>query len=427
MTHFGIICPAASSHLNLMSNLGYELKKRGHRLTLFGIMDIQSQALARGLEFQGISQSKFPTKTMTSYFGQLGQMSGLSAIGYTAGWISKWLDILLREAPDVLKQVGVEALLVDQASFEGGTIAEFLDIPFITLCSGLVGNQHPIIPPWNTSWRYNPTLWSCWRNQLGYTLLNLIDQPIWNVVAKYRREWNLPPFLTRNQAYSQLAQITHQPAEFEFPRTDLPDYFHFTGPFHHLQNHKSIPFPYEKLTGQPLIYASMGTVQNRQIDVFKTIASACAGLDMQLVLSLGGSTSPEWLSNLPGNAIVVSYAPQLELLQKATLTITHAGMHTTLESLSNGVPMVAIPITHDQPAVAARIAWTGTGEVIPLGKLNVSRLRNAIKRVLTEESYKQNALRLQAAIRQSGGVSKAADIIEKAVSTGKPVLAKNLI
>ncbi|RQH11362.1 glycosyl transferase family 1, partial [Okeania hirsuta] len=77
--------------------------------------------------------------------------------------------------------------------------------------------------------------------------------------------------------------------------------------------------------------------------------------DAQLVMSLGGSATPESLPNLPGNSLVVKYAPQLELLQKATLTITHAGMNTTLECLNNAVPMVAIPIAFDQPGVAARV------------------------------------------------------------------------
>lgn len=120
----------------------------------------------------------------------------------------------------------------------------------------------------------------------------------------------------------------------------------------------------------------------------------------------------------------IGYAPQLELLKTATLTITHAGMNTTLESLSNGVPMVAIPIANDQPGVAARVAWTGAGETIPLAHMNVSRLREAVARVLTEDSYKKNASRLQAAIRRSGGVTRAADIVEQAVCTGKPVLAQ---
>ena len=87
--------------------------------------------------------------------------------------------------------------------------------------------------------------------------------------------------------------------------------------------------------------------------------------------------------------------------------------------------MVAIPVVNDGLGIAARIAWTGVGKVIPLGKLNVTKLHGAVKRVLTENSYRKNTLRLQAAIKQAGGVRRAADIIEQAISTGKPVLNSN--
>jgi MGT family glycosyltransferase len=166
----------------------------------------------------------------------------------------------------------------------------------------------------------------------------------------------------------------------------------------------------------------MGTLQNRFGRVFRTIAAACVELNNQLVISLGGGLNPEAFPNLPGNPLVVKYAPQLELLEKASLSITHAGLNTTLESLDYGVPMVAIPITDDQPGVAARIAWTGAGEFVTLSRLNVANLREAIARVLTDRSYKQNAVRLQASIRKTGGVTRASDIIEQAVSTRSPVI-----
>ena len=143
---------------------------------------------------------------------------------------------------------------------------------------------------------------------------------------------------------------------------------------------------------------------------------------MQLVISLGGGMPLETISNLPGSPLVVSYAPQLELLKKAVLTITHAGLNTALESLTHGVPMVAIPITNDQPGVAARIAWSGAGEMIPVSHLTVARLRSTIHKVLTQDSYKAQASRLQLIIKNSGGVNQAAKIIESAIATGKPVL-----
>ncbi len=423
MTHFGLICPSSTGHLHTMLPLGQELKRRGNRVTLLGILDSQAKTVTAGLEFRAIGESEFPQGATKDLFTQLGKLSGLKALQYTIKWLANAAEIYLRDAPEAIKTAGIEALLVDQASPAGGTIAEYLDIPFVSVCSAVVLNREISVPPFITSWNYNPSWWVILRNRAGYALLTQIGKPIRKVIKSYRQQWNLPSTNNPNDEYSKLAQISQQPAQLEFPRQHLPKYFHFTGPYHYSGSREPISFPYEKLTGQPLIYASMGTLQNRLLWVFTMIAEACMGLDAQLVISLGGGNSPEALPELPGNPLVVGYAPQLELLQKATLTITHAGMNTTLECLTNGVPMVAIPVTNDQPGIAARIAWTGAGEAIPLKKVSMEKLQKAIKRVLTEDSYKQNALRLQEAINRAGGVSRAIDIVEQVVSTGKPVLS----
>jgi MGT family glycosyltransferase len=200
------------------------------------------------------------------------------------------------------------------------------------------------------------------------------------------------------------------------------DLLHYTGPWHHAGSHEEIPFPWEKLDGRPLIYASMGTLQNRQRFVFETIAAACAGLDVQLVISLGSrdQDAESAAKSFAGQPIVVPIAPQLALLQKATLTITHAGLNTALESLSCGVPMVAIPITNDQPGVASRLGWLGAAEVVQPSKLTVPRLRMAIKQVLREPSYREVTGRCRAEIQQADGLQRAADIVEKAFAETAP-------
>jgi zeaxanthin glucosyltransferase len=422
MPHIGLLCPTASGHLNPMTTLGHELNQRGHRVTLVGTLDAKPKVLAAGLEFRSIGEAEFPAGSTADSFAELGQLSGLDAFRYTVTLFKQVTDTLLREAPTAFQNAGVEALIIDQTSFGGSTVAQLLDLPFINVCCALMLNQDPNVPPFNTSWRYHPSWWARLRNQAGNELMVSIAKPITKLLAEYRQQWNLPPFIHPNDAYSQLAQLCQQPAEFEFPRQSLPSCFHFTGPYSNPASRESTVFPFDKLTGQPLIYASLGTVQNRLLGTFQTIAEACQDLDVQLVMALGGGSTPEALPALPGSPLVVGFAPQLELLQRATLTITHAGMNTTLESLSNGVPMVAIPIANDQPGVAARIAWTGTGEVVPVKRLNVSKLRSALKRVLTEDSYKKNALRLQEAIKRAGGVKKAADIVERVLSTGKPIV-----
>jgi zeaxanthin glucosyltransferase len=422
MTHFGILCPSSPGHLNPMTALGKELVRRKHRVTLIQVPELESQALAAGLEFQAIGEKEFPPGVLAQKFAQLGQLSGLKAIAFTLDLIKQGGTIILRDAPEIVASSGIEALLVDQVSPESATVAKYLNIPFITICNALILNQEPGIPPFVTPWQRNTAWWALLRNGITYAVLERVAQPVREVLDEYHRTWNLPLYKKVADSLSNLAQISQQPAEFEFPRMQLPECFHFTGPFVDSAGRKPIPFPYEKLTGQPLIYASMGTLQNQQQKIFQAIAAACEDLDVQLVISLGGGSTPETLPELPGKPLVVQYAPQLELLQKATLTITHAGLNTALESLSHCVPMVAIPITNDQPGVAARIAWTKTGEFVPLSRLSVSKLKAAIQQVLTEASYKQNALKLQQAIQQAGGVRRAADIIEQAIATRKPVL-----
>src|SRR6187399_380667 len=99
-----------------------------------------------------------------------------------------------------------------------------------------------------------------------------------------RSENGLAQFDRMSQEHSKLGQIAQQPREFEFPRRSIPENVHFTGPWHDPSARPAVEFPFEKLDARPLIYASMGTLQNRQKHIFGIIAEACAGLDVQLVL-----------------------------------------------------------------------------------------------------------------------------------------------
>jgi MGT family glycosyltransferase len=414
MVHFGLFCPPGSGHLNPIATLGHQLQQRGHRVTLINILDAQPIAEAAGIEFHPIGQAEFPSGSAAQTQEKLGQLDGLIAVKYTMDLIQSGAAIVLRDAPAVIQHLKVEVLIVDQVSPEAGSIAEALGLPFISVCNALMLNQEPSIPPIFTNWGYDSSIWAQLRNQATHLGLTLVGWSFLQLINQYRDRHRLPLLFYPNDAFSKIAQISQSPAAFEFPR-QLPDYFHFTGPWHLPGTRAAREFPYDRLTGQPLIYASLGTVQNRQLEIFRTIAQACAPLDCQLVISLGKSTD-EPLPTFAGSPIVVAYAPQLELLQRATLVITHAGMNTVLETLSCGVPMVAIPITNDQPGVAARIAWTGAGEEVPLSQMNVSLLKNTIQKVLAQPSYREQAQRLQQAIVQSGGVGRAVDIIEQVVS-----------
>lgn len=282
------------------------------------------------------------------------------------------------------------------------------------MCTSLPLNREPLIPPPFVDWAWRDSTWARWRNQIGYTISDHFIQPIQETLNQYRRRWNLPVLRTPDDSFSRAAQLAQMPEAFDFPRTQLPSGFHYLGPwFDHASSR--IPFPFEKLDGRPLIYASLGTLQSRHSRYFGLIAEACAGLDAQLVISLGDAGGTQ-VPAFPGNPLVVNYAPAIELLSRSALTITHAGMNTTMQSLHFGVPMIAIPLAHDQPAIAARLSRTGAGVVIAPRRVNSARLRSAVESVLPRDSsYRASAGRLREAMQQAGGRDRAAGIVERAI------------
>jgi MGT family glycosyltransferase len=397
-----------------MSALGRELMRRGHRITFFGVLDSEAKVLSEGLSFCPIGESEFPVGVHQEHTARLGHLSGMVALRYTLHMLQLRAAMTLRDLPRALKSQQIDALLIDQMDLAAATVAQAYEIPFVTICNALPPNPEPTIPPFFTTWSYGTGLWRQMRNRAGYALFRHLTRPILSTIEHYRQKCHLPLSRDYNTYDSHLAIIAQMPRELDFPRQFLPPWFHYAGTFR-TSTPSHVPFPYERLTGQPLVYASMGTLQNRVLEVLPCIVDACIGLDAQLVLSLGGGSRVDEYPDLQKHALIVNYAPQLDLLARAQLTITHAGLNTALESLSQGVPMVAVPVSNDQPGVATRLAYAGAGIVVPHSKLNSARLGTAVRRVLATDSYRQRAASLQAAIQRAGGVQHAADVIEQAI------------
>lgn len=409
--HFGIISPPVSGHIHPFGALGRELIGRGHRVSLLHMSDLAPLVESQGLEFIPIGQSDHPLGSLPESLARLGKLDGLAALRFTIGAISRTTEMICRDAPAATQQHNIDALLVDQTEPAGSTVAEHLAIPFVTICNALALNRESDVPPPFTGWPYrrNPLVRT--RNRIGYAVSDRIMRPVTHVLSKYRKKWGLPSLKTPESSFSTLAQISQMPAAFDFPRRELPKHFHYVGPLRHPPL-RAIPFPWEKLDGRPVIYASLGTLQNGKERIFRCFAEACLGLDFQLVITHGGGLREDAASSFPGNPLVVRYAPQLQVLRRARMTLTHAGLNTVLDSLTCGLPLVAVPITYEQPAIASRIRWTGVGEVVPLASLNTQRLREAVLRVINNSSYSSKAQALQTSIEQSGGVQAAAGVIE---------------
>jgi zeaxanthin glucosyltransferase len=415
MARLGAFCFPGTGHINPMAALARRLQQRGHKVVIFGIADIEARVRSAGIDFQLIGASDYPLGTLQKLDQRLGELNGLATFRFTVERVKNTARMILRDGPDAARNANLDAMLIDEADM-GGTVAEHLGLPFVSIAFFPPLIRDDRIPPFCFGWPAGQDPLSRLRNLLGMRLLSSVAAPIYAVVNQQRKAWNLKPLTQATDALSPLAQITQLPEALEFSTARKPPNLHYTGPFVDNQQRPSVSFPWDRLDGRPLVYASLGTLQNSSVEIFRTIAEACAGLDVQLVLSLGGGLDPTRLGAVAGDPIIVSYAPQLQLLKRAAAVITHAGLNTVLESLAEGVPLVAIPIGNDQPGVAARVAAHGAGIVISRRKLNASRLRSAIRSVLTDLQYGAAARRLQAAMRQIDGLEIAANIIEDALT-----------
>ncbi|HTF71961.1 MAG TPA: nucleotide disphospho-sugar-binding domain-containing protein [Edaphobacter sp.] len=403
-------------HLNPMTTLARRLKARGHDVVFISVLDTEPYVRAAQLPFIPYCEKEFPLGSVRQKTDQLGKLQGQAALEFAIGDIANGLEAAFRNLPQTLQQARVDGLVLDQVDSGLGLVPMHLGIPYVHVSNALHLDYSGNTPLATFDWPHETTPAASIRNQDGVRGIMQASEPLISVGRAYAKHVGLDIDWSDPMAtMSKLAWLTQTPKEFDFESFHWPPQFHYTGPFHDGRGRIESNFPWDRLTGEPIIYASMGTLQNGLDSAFSTIAEAVGRRPgMQLVLSIGPTLDPKQVQSLPANSIVVSSAPQVELLRRSALCITHAGLNTTLESLAQGVPMVAIPVSMDQPGVAARIAYTKTGTYVPLQEMTAPRLSVLIKEVLSNPEYRQNANKMKQAIVQTNGLEKAVDLLEDA-------------
>ena len=416
MRRIGILSFSSPGHYYPLTALGRRLQLRGHEVVYFQVADLEPPIRAAGLEFRQIGREDFPLGSLRTRDEELGQLTGPAALRCALRGIRLKSLMLFRDAPAAIRDEGIDALLIDQIELAGGTVAEHLGLPFVSVAAALPVNLDPSVPPVNLPWSHRAGIGAGLRNRLGNAACEWTFSGVLRTINRQRRAWGLPESRGMNDTFSGLAQVAQLPVALELPGRRLPPGFHHTGPWTDPEARAPVDFPWSRLDrSRPLVYVSMGTLQNGILRTFRIIAEACAGSDLQLVITLGGGQDPALLGDLPGDPIVVGYAPQLELIRLASLTISHGGLNTTIESLAQGVPVVVLPVTYDQPGVGVRVECSGVGWSIPVGRLTVARLRDAVRTVLADPTFRERASQLRSKIHAADGLSRAAEVIESSL------------
>jgi zeaxanthin glucosyltransferase len=405
----GFICPSIPGHLNPMTALARHLQARTHEVVFLYSPSANGLPCVPGDKNDDINANR----------PEMSKLEGDNALAFYCGVAAKETEVIFKSLPKMVESTGIEALILDPIQFFVELAAMKLRIPYINVATAFYLDYFGYVPLCAYGWPHETTHGALVRNREGIVKFARLTYN--ERTEAYAKEAGLKTDLDHpSWVFSELAYITQVPKEFDFENPLLPPQFHHTGPFHDCEGRPKLDFPWDRLTGEPLIYASMGTLMNGRADVFRTIVAGVAKhKGTQLVLSIGDQLEPRQIGPVPSNAIIVNQTPQLEVLKRTSVCITHAGLNTVLESLAQGVPQVGIPITFDQPGVATRIAAKKTGVTVPFEKLTSDHLSTLLGEVLSNPVYRENARKFQDVIAKTNGLSMAADIVERSFGVTK--------
>jgi MGT family glycosyltransferase len=392
LSHIGICVPAGTGHVNPTLGLAAELVARGHRVTYAATAAHAGRVADVGAELLAYRS------TLTD---------GPGPPQFSARDFDRAIHAALDESEHVLPQAisgfcgdEPDAVVHDATmAWWGRLAATRWGVPAIASWPNLVGNRH-----WSLN-RYVK------MNPLHPRMLGVL----WRAHRLARRDSLTVVDLL--QAAGAAAQLVFLPRAFQYAGDTFGPPYAFVGP---CLTERPSDGSWRPPTGRDVVLISLGTAYHDRADFFRACLHAFADAPWHIVLSIGDRVSAAALGPVPANVEVHASVPQLHVLRHAAAFVSHAGMGSTMEALTFGVPIVAVPQMTEQQANADRIAELGLGVRLPSTDLSAERLRAAVREITTDGRFSAPLREMQDHIQSAGGAPAAADIVERA-GAGRPV------
>ena len=420
-----------ASDLNPTFALAGKLRERGHRVHYFGIPDTAERIRSQGFDFTPVFSRAFPEGTLAKQYESESQ-------GKRYG-VSEFRDRfrgtcdLLREGEldRVISQVHPDLLLTSSGTPWVGIAASRTGVRVISFCSTLISVEDSAVPPFSTDLIPKPTrlsrlrTWFEWKKFFWYR-------------RRYSRDWDISEdlkTLARDCGYPLekidfrvetwprlllLPELVFFPKDLDFPRSRTPEGVFFIEGAVDIDRRDG-DFPWQQLDDtKPLVYCTLGSLlpfkfPARASQFFQMFMDAMAQRPaLQGVVTIGNYLKADEF-NCPPNVLIASHAPQVEVLNRASLMISHGGVTGVKESAFMGVPMLLIPVSYDEFGNAARVVYHGLGARLRLKEVSASELGRLIDTVLKDSSYSERAKRMSEKLlaleRESPGVAIVEDIL----------------
>ena len=420
-----------ASDLNPTFALAGKLRERGHRVHYFGIPDTAERIRSQGFDFTPVFSRAFPEGTLAKQYESESQ-------GKRYG-VSEFRDRfrgtcdLLREGEldRAISQVHPDLLLTSSGTPWVGIAASRTGVRVISFCSTLISVEDSAVPPFSTDLIPKPTrlsrlrTWFEWKKFFWYR-------------RRYSRDWDISEdlkTLARDCGYPLekidfrvetwprlllLPELVFFPKDLDFPRSRTPEGVFFIEGAVDIERRDG-DFPWQQLDdSKRLVYCTLGSLlpfkfPARASQFFQMFMDAMAQRPaLQGVVTIGNYLKADEF-NCPPNVLIASHAPQVEVLNRASLMISHGGVTGVKESAFMGVPMLLIPVSYDEFGNAARVVYHGLGARLRLKEVSASELGRLIDTVLKDSSYSGRAKRMSEKLlaleRESPGVAIVEDML----------------
>ena len=243
--------------------------------------------------------------------------------------------------------------------------------------------------------------------------------------SRLRAAYGLPPLRTSVTEFagSMPLYLMCGTNDLDYGRADLPDSVKYVG-LCAWSKPSDLPPPewIAQLTDdKPLVFISEGTLPGKAPITLQAAAEGLKDLPLQLVMTTVSdrSLAELGLDKVSSNVRVERYVPHTDIFPRTDVVVTNGGAGTVLASLKEGIPLLVIPTAFEQPENAWRVVESGAGLYLSYDRCTPERLRKAVRRLLDEPSFRENARRVGADLGRHGGGGQAADLLQELA--GAPV------
>jgi UDP:flavonoid glycosyltransferase YjiC (YdhE family) len=208
------------------------------------------------------------------------------------------------------------------------------------------------------------------------------------------------------------------PAEFDFPDPVGQRDRYYVEASIDLERREDRLFTWDKLdASKPLIYCSLGSHSNMYGWGQKLLLSVIEAIghrpELQLVLDAGTNFTVPNGVRVPENVLIAQWAPQIELLKKTSITITHGGLGTIKECIYFGIPMIVFPMMWDQIDNAKRVVYHGLGLSGDSEQATGQQINSFIDLLQSDTSFGARISTMSKVFRDAEDAGKGVQMIEK--------------